>query len=135
MRQELLRSRTAEVYSLMAWEIEITDQFADWYENVTFDEAERINVAVEQLELHGPALRRPYVGTIKRSRYKHIKELIPHGGFIRILFAFDPRRHAILLIGGDKTDQWDPWYDQMIPIADKLYTEYLDELRKEGEIL
>lgn len=45
--------------------------------------------------------------------------------------AFDPRRSAILLIGGDKTGK-DRWYEENVPYADKLYDAHLDELRKEG---
>lgn len=52
---------------------------------------------------------------------------------LRTLYAFDPRRAAILLIGGDKTGA-DRWYDTYIPIADRLYDEHLDQLRKEGLI-
>jgi hypothetical protein len=55
-------------------------------------------------------------------------------GDVRILFAFDPRRIAILLLGGDKTDRWDEWYDEMIAIADQLYDEHLEELRQEGQL-
>jgi hypothetical protein len=118
----------------MAWEVEITDQFAEWYANLRLEDCERINAAVEQLEIRGPALGRLYADTLEGSRYCQMKELRPHGGFIRILFAFDPRRHAILLIGGDKSDQWETWSELMIPIADKLYAEYLNELRQEGEL-
>ncbi len=50
-------------------------------------------------------------------------------------FTFDPRRIAILLIGGDKTHRWQEWYDENIPIADALYDEYLEDLRREGELL
>jgi hypothetical protein len=50
------------------------------------------------------------------------------------LFAFDPRRTAILLIGGDKTGRWQRWYEEAIPVADRLYDEYLEELRREGEL-
>jgi hypothetical protein len=60
---------------------------------------------------------------------------------IRILFAFDPRRTAILLIGGDKSLADDPtsptrkqWYDHYIPLADDLYDTPLQELRQEGRI-
>ena len=49
-----------------------------------------------------------------------------------MLFAFDPRSTAILLLGGDKTGDWTGWYDEAIPRADTLYDEYLDELRDEG---
>jgi hypothetical protein len=51
---------------------------------------------------------------------------------LRILFAFDPRRTAILLLGGDKTGEWRSWYTRMIPLADDLYEDYLRELRNEG---
>ena len=61
-----------------------------------------------------------------------MKELRPPTGNIRILFAFDPRRTAILLIGGDKTNRWRAWYTRMIPVADDLYDEYLAELTEEG---
>ena len=52
---------------------------------------------------------------------------------VRVFYAFDPRRSAILLIGGDKTGN-DRFYDEMIPVADKLYDVYIDEIRKEGLI-
>ena len=55
-------------------------------------------------------------------------------GNLRILFAFDPRRTAIPLIGGDKTGRWQAWYDAMIPLADDLYDEHLRALRQGGEI-
>ncbi|MHC4809232.1 MAG: type II toxin-antitoxin system RelE/ParE family toxin [Planctomycetota bacterium] len=51
---------------------------------------------------------------------------------IRVLFVFDPRRCAILLIGGDKSGD-DRFYDRMIPLADSLYQEHLDELAREEE--
>jgi len=45
---------------------------------------------------------------------------------------FDPRRQAILLLGGDKGGEWDVWYERAIPVADELYDDYLDELRNKG---
>jgi hypothetical protein len=60
-----------------------------------------------------------------------MKELRPRGGFIRILFAFDPRRTAILLVGGDKRDRWSSWYEEMIPVADQLFDEHLGSLQRE----
>ena len=51
---------------------------------------------------------------------------------MRILFAFDPRRTAILLIGGDKTGQWKTWYRESIPEAERLYDAYISELRRDG---
>jgi hypothetical protein len=63
-----------------------------------------------------------------------MKELRPMGSNIRVMFAFDPRRTAILLIGGDKTGRWREWYEKMIPMADQLYVDHLEELRAEGEL-
>lgn len=64
-----------------------------------------------------------------------MKELrASRGGALRVLFAFDPRRHAILLLGGDKSGQWNAWYRRAIPEADALYEIHLEELRAEGSI-
>jgi hypothetical protein len=52
---------------------------------------------------------------------------------IRVFYAFDPRRSAILLIGGDKTGD-NRFYERMIPVADALYDDYINEIRKEGLI-
>ena len=83
----------------------------------------------------GPALRRPVVGDIKSSRHPNVKELrASKGGVLRVLFAFDPRRHAILLLGGDKSGDWKSWYSTAIPEADDLYDTNLQELRDEGLI-
>ncbi len=113
------------------WEVEGTDQFADWYADLEENLQIRVDAAIEWLEEKGPGLDRPFVDTIKTSRHGHMKELRPRGGNLRILFIFDPRRTAILLIGGDKTDRWREWYKEMIPEADRLYDDYLDELTKE----
>lgn len=80
----------------------------------------------------GPGLGRPLVDRIAGSRHTNMKELRPLRGNVRILFVFDPRRMAILLIGGDKTNRWKDWYDAMIPVADRLYDEHLRTLRDEG---
>jgi len=56
------------------------------------------------------------------------------GGALRVLFMFDPRRQVILLLGGDKSGQWNEWYEWAVPLADRLYDGYLDELGKEGLI-
>jgi hypothetical protein len=117
----------------MTWEIEYTDEFEVWWDTLALEEQATIDVAVEMLGQTGPALGRPWVDTIKNSRHPNMKELRPRGGFIRILFAFDPRRTAILLIGGDKRSQWTAWYEQIIPIADRLYDDHLEELKREGQ--
>ena len=64
-----------------------------------------------------------------------MKELrASEGGALRVLFTFDPRRHAILLLGGDKSGRWQEWYESAIPSADDLYDLYLEELYQEGLI-
>ena len=62
-----------------------------------------------------------------------MKELrVSKAGALRVLFAFDPRRHAILLLGGDKSGRWKQWYRSAVPAADDLYDTHLRELRDEG---
>lgn len=113
----------------MEWEVEYTDEFEAWW--IGLNEAEQIDVSavVELLELKGPNLPHPYSSGIKDSKHSHMRELrIQHAGRpYRTLYAFDPRRSAILLIGGDKTGK-KSWYDEHIPIADKLYDEHIQTL-------
>jgi hypothetical protein len=116
----------------MAWEVEYTDQFGQWYGELDERFRDRVVAAVEVLEEQGPGLGRPFVDSVKGSRHANMKELRPRGGSLRILFAFDPRRMAILLIGGDKTNRWQAWYREFIPIADRLYDEHLETLETEG---
>ena len=117
---------------LTVWHVEYTDQFEEWWESLSVDEQAAIDVAIEVLQEKGPGLGRPLVDTVKRSRHSNMKELRPRGGFTRILFAFDPRRTAILLIGGDKRDRWQEWYEVMIPVADQLFDEHLVEVGEAG---
>ena len=90
---------------------------------------------VELLMKHGPNLPYPYSSDVKSSRHGRMRELRVQqaGRPIRVLYAFDPRRTSILLIGGDKTGN-DRFYQEYVPIADNLYNEHLEELRKEGLI-
>jgi len=113
------------------WEVEYTDQFGEWWISLTEEEQTSVDAAVEILQEDGPALGRPLADTLSGSRHANMKELRP-AGTIRVLFAFDPRRTAILLIGGDKRDNWEGWYDNTIPIADRLYDEHLEALGEEG---
>ncbi len=89
---------------------------------------------VELLEQKGPQLPFPHSPGISGSKHTHMRELrIQHAGRpYRTLYAFDPRRMAILLLGGDKTGN-DRWYDENIPLADKLYDEHLETLEKEAK--
>jgi hypothetical protein len=117
------------------WEVEYTHEFEEWWETLTVEQQEAIDDRVMLPAEHGPALRRPVVGEIKSSRHANMKELpASKDGALRVLFAFDPRRHAILLLGGDKSGSWESWYRTAIPEADELYDVHLEELREEGLI-
>ncbi|WP_230411050.1 type II toxin-antitoxin system RelE/ParE family toxin [Collimonas humicola] len=115
------------------WEIEYTDEFGGWWGSLTEDEQESIHASVKLLQLLGPDLRFPHTSGVHGSKHSHMRELrTQHAGRpYRTLFAFDPRRCAILLIGGDKTGNL-RWYDIHLPLADRLYDEHLAALRKEG---
>jgi hypothetical protein len=116
------------------WEVEYTDTFGSWWDELGPEEQDRVTAAVELLETGGPALGRPLVDTLQGSRHPNMKELRPRGGHMRVLFSFDPRRMAILLLGGDKSQRWRTWYAEAIPAADALYDEHLQTLRDEGAI-
>jgi hypothetical protein len=119
----------------LPYEVNFTDEFGLWWEELSIDQQVDIAARVELLERHGPTLGRPVVDRIKSSAFHNMKELrCSSDGALRVLFAFDPRREAILLIGGDKSNDWDNWYEWAIPKADELYTRYLRGLRKEGRI-
>ena len=116
----------------MTWEVEYTDEFGEWFEDLAIADQRRVAAAVRFLEEQGTGLGRPYADTIATSRHSNMKELRPRGGQLRVLFAFDPRRMAILLLGGDKRHRWNAWYEEAVPIADALYDEHLETLRIEG---
>jgi hypothetical protein len=116
----------------MPCEVEYTDEFGDWWASLTEAEQESVAATVGLLEMKGPTLPSPYSSGVKGSRHGHLRELrIQHRGRpYRVLYAFDPRRNAILLIGGNKTGN-DRWYEEFVPLADRLYDRHLAELRKE----
>ncbi|AFY36208.1 type II toxin-antitoxin system RelE/ParE family toxin [Calothrix sp. PCC 7507] len=119
----------------MSWEIEYTDNFESWWQTLTEDQQDDVVSVVQLLEERGTQLSFPYSSSINGSKHSHMRELrIQSGGDpIRVFYAFDPRRVAILLIGGDKTGD-NRFYEKYIPIADQLYDDYLQEIREEGLI-
>lgn len=124
----------SQVILIVIWKVEYTDELGEWIGTLSKPQLQALIAAVDQLEARGPALGRPLADTVKGSRHANMKELRPPRTNLRVLFAFDPRRMAILLIGGDKTGRWREFYATMIPVADDLYDEHLDEIREEGEI-
>lgn len=117
----------------MPWEVEYTDEFEAWWDQLSIGEQESIAAVVGVLEQLGPQLSFPYSSDIKSAKKHAIRELrIQHcGDHYRVLYAFDPRRMAILLLGGDKSGD-DGWYDVNVPRAEELFDDHLAELRKEG---
>jgi hypothetical protein len=119
----------------LEWDVEVTDEFEAWYLALATPEKKAVTTCVDLLVKKGPALGFPYSSSIVGSRHSRMRELRTQsrGHPLRMLYAFDPRRSAILLLGGDKAGD-DRWYDVNVPRADRLYDAHLDELRKEGLI-
>jgi len=115
------------------WHVEYTDEFADWWSLLTAEEQTDIAASVGLLEKCGPNLKHPHSSGVKGSAYAHMRELrVQHKGHpYRILYAFDPRRTAILLIGGNKKAD-NRWYEKYIKVADRLYEQHIRILKKEG---
>ena len=119
----------------MSWDVEVTDEFKAWWKTLDDDEQESVTTIIQLLQARGPSLPFPYSSDVRESRHGRMRELrIQHSGKpYRILYAFDPRRVAILLLGGTKAGD-DRWYEKSVPEADALYESHLEELRSEGEI-
>jgi len=119
----------------VAWEVEFTDEFGEWWDALTEDQQDDVAYSVGLLAELGPALGFPHSSKVKNSRHSGMRELRTQSGGrpLRTVYAFDPLRTAILLLGGDKTGD-DRWYERFVPIADRLFDDHLNELRKEGEL-
>lgn len=115
----------------MSWEVEFTEEFGSWWDDLDEDEQDSIDQGVGLLEARGPSLPFPYSSDINGSKHGNMRELrIQHRGEpYRVFYAFDPRRSAILLVGGNKTGD-DQFYERMIPQADRIYDEHLRELEQ-----
>jgi len=116
----------------VAYDVEFADEFGEWWDGLDGDEQESVSRSVKLLIGEGVNLPRPHADTLKGSRFPNMKELrVQHQGRpYRVLYAFDPRRCAMLLIGGDKTGNA-RWYREFIPIADAIFEQHLREIAKE----
>jgi hypothetical protein len=119
----------------MVWNVEYTDEFGEWYRHLSEPQQDDITAGTLLLMELGPRLPFPHSSGINGSKHAHMRELrVQSGGRpLRVFYAFDPRRSAILLIGGDKTGD-NRFYERMVPVADDLYDTYIEEIRKEGLI-
>ena len=103
----------------------------DWLDSLDDRSVEQVIAAIRVLEERGPNLGRPLVDTVTASRHHNMKELRPGSSGrseLRVLFAFDSARQAILLVAGDKSGNWQRWYKKNIPVADDLLDAHLNRL-------
>jgi len=117
--------------TMAAYDVYFTSVAEDWLMSLGDGDYDSIMARIDLLEEHGPGLGRPVVDSIHGSRHANMKEL--RAGSMRALFAFDPLRQAIVLVGGDKRDDWTGWYERNIPLADDLLDAHLDPLREGPE--
>jgi hypothetical protein len=127
--------RLRYILGMGSWEVSLVGEVDEWFLELCKSDplsAEQVVAAINVLEREGPTLGRPLADRIKGSKHKNMKELRPGSAGsteIRILFAFDPQREAILLVAGDKAGNWTSWYTENIPIADERFDHHLRELK------
>jgi hypothetical protein len=106
------------------WNVLLVQELHEWFLALDPDTAAAVGTAIEMLVESGPGLGRPVVDSVKGSSVHNMKEL--RTGSVRVLFAFDPVRNAVLLVGGDKRGDWQGWYRINIPIADQRFAKWLN---------
>lgn len=108
-----------------AAEVIVLEEFVSWYRELDDSDANAVNRYVDLLSAKGVALGHPYSSAIRNSNHALRELRVQSGGRpLRILYAFDPGRNAVLILGGDKTGN-DRFYMELIPRADRLYAAYL----------
>jgi hypothetical protein len=112
----------------VVWRIELTPQARAAAEALPAKQHRALAEAFTVLRRHGSTLGRPLVDTVHGSRHRNMKELRPAGTTVRALFAFDPRRVAVVLVVGDKAGDWRDWYRRAIPRADELFARHVGKL-------
>jgi hypothetical protein len=118
----------------MAFTVIFSAEFRDWFDKQDKSLQRAVLMYAGLLEEHGPQLSRPHADTLKGSKLKNLKELRVQyrGDPYRILYAFDPKRQALLLVGGNKASD-KKWYERMMPLAETIFEAHLEKLRKEEE--
>ena len=117
----------------MAWEVEYTEEFESWWHGLSEVEQGKVDARVQLLVECGPNLRFPFSSQVKTSRFPEMRELRAQAGGdpLRMLYAFDSRRTAILPVAGDKTGDG-RWYEVHVPLADRLFERHMATIEKEG---
>jgi hypothetical protein len=118
------------------WDVEFHRDCEAWADGLEAADAEALLAAIRVLRDQGPNLGRPFVDTISGSRHTNMKELRPGSTGrteVRVLFAFERRRRAILLVGGDKSSGWSGWYRRNIPIADDRFDQHQHQVAAASE--
>jgi hypothetical protein len=112
------------------WDVEATDAFGVWWLELAEHEQDDVTAAVELLAERGPRLPFPYCSGIRGSRFSHLRELRiqSRGAPVRVFYAFDPRRVAVLLTGGIKSGNEKRFYKDLVAKADKIYEQHLKGL-------
>jgi hypothetical protein len=116
----------------VSYEVEYTNDFETWWSELSEDEQVSVTASVGLLADRGALLGFPHSSGIATSKHSHMRELrIQHQGEpYRVFYAFDPRRVAMLLVGGCKVGN-DRFYEEMVPRADRIYDRHLEELARE----
>ena len=122
------------------WTVATTSEFDKWFRSdLTDEEREEVAAKVNLLKIFGPALQRPHADTLKGSKHRNMKELRAKtsASELRVAFAFDTARKAVLLTGGNKAGVGQKaFYSQLIDRADRLFAAHLAKIsaaRKKGE--
>ena len=129
----LLRQVNISEAHIPPWKIQFKTECRQWFKSLSEDDKEHLSNIFELLREDGPDLGRPYVDRIKGSSFIQMKEIRTNQG-IRILFIFDTKRTATMLVGGNKSERedttpnWNRWYAKMIPVAEEIYRKHLIEI-------
>jgi hypothetical protein len=116
----------------VAWSVLVHPEVEAWMRTLDEKTTACVFAAIDALAEHGPALPRPLADTLTGSAVKNLKELRPGSSGrseVRILFAFDPKRQAVLLVAGDKAREWVRWYQRAIPLAERRFAEHVVALK------
>jgi hypothetical protein len=115
-------------YSCAMVEVIATDEFAEWYRSIADQQADAVAVAVERLEQLGLGLGFPYSSAVRGATFALRELRIKTGGrALRVMYAFDPKRQAVLLLGGDKSGE-KGFYERLVGKAEKVWKAYLAEV-------